>query len=88
MRGRPIASMVRTPSPCFDCKDRNESCRPKCAKWKEYEKAHREEKDKIYKNKREYYLGFGAPYRTEKEWNRLMKKDSQNEARVFKQKMK
>lgn len=65
MKGRGLKSMYRTKSPCFGCKKRNETCRPACEEWKKYEEIHKKERAEIYKKKREYNLGFGAPYRSE-----------------------
>jgi len=78
----------RTNSPCFECKDHSGTCRSGCEKWKEWEKVHAKEREAINKKKHEYSLGFGAPYRTDREWNNVVAAERRAEARVFKQSMK
>ena len=78
----------RTNSPCKDCNGHSETCRSNCQAWKDWEKVHEKERAEINKKKHEYSLGFGAPFRTEREWKNVVAKERRAEARVFKQTMK
>lgn len=78
----------RTNSPCFKCEDHSQTCRANCKAWKDWETLHAKEREEINKRKREYSLGYGAPYRSEKEWKSIISSDTRAEARVFKQRMK
>ena len=87
MRGRAIGwcHKGRTASPCFDCDGHNETCHSTCEAYKEYEKIHAKERAEINKAKFEYNLGYGAPYRTDKEYENIRAQETQRKTKVFKQ---
>jgi len=58
----------RTKSPCKGCADRSPECHAKCEKYAEYNRIHAQEAKDIHKKRREFYLGFGAQYRSDKEF--------------------
>lgn len=58
----------RTTSPCFTCDGHNETCHSTCEQYKEYEIKHQQERADINKKRREYSLGYGATFRTERQF--------------------
>ena len=65
---REIGHQGRTKSPCQGCSDRSSECHAKCEKYAEYSKTHMKEVRDIHKKKREYNLGFGAPFKTDRKF--------------------
>ena len=75
----------RTESPCHECEHHSEICHSICPRYKRFEKIHAEERAEIHKKKHIESLGYGAGFRTEREWRNTFKK---GENRVFKQRVK
>ena len=51
-----MGKMERPVAPCKDCKDRSEGCHGKCQIYIDFEKAHKEWKDKFRDGRDEYMM--------------------------------
>ena len=76
----------RTQSPCYGCTERNAECHSSCEQYLEFVDIHDRERAEIHQKKHKESLGYGAGYRSEREWRNSFQ--NKNENRVFKQRMK
>ena len=75
----------RTESPCFRCTERSAECHSSCEQYLDYVDIHAKERSEIHERKHKENLGYGAGYRSEKEWHNTFHK---GDNRVFKQRLK
>jgi len=73
----------RTKAPCMNCKP-HEGCHATCEAYKEFERIHAEERRQIHLAKHKHNLGYGAPFRSEKQLKHEAIARSKRKANRFK----
>ena len=63
------AHLGRTNSPCYGCQERSAECHPACERYKKFTEIHDKERAEIHKKQRIETFGYGAQYRTRREFN-------------------
>lgn len=67
MKAPGFGHIGRTKSPCHGCQYHDGECHAKCKDYAAFVEIHAKEREEIHKRKRLYNLGYGAPYRTERQ---------------------
>lgn len=71
-----IGHLGRTQSPCRECSDRHAECHATCEKYDKFRQIHADEVAEIHQNKKKHNLGYGAKFRTEKEFHMIELRDN------------
>lgn len=75
----------RIKAPCKGCEKRSENCHGICEAYKEFVDLHEKERRENHERRRKYNLGYGAHWRTEKEFAQTVMEERKRNARTFRQ---